>query len=180
MASISLSVQVRAAERTAPQFPQASTVESGKTYYLYNIETDKFLKGTVAPYIDGYTEAVAIDVVAMSDGSYTLQYSDSKRYIDAMSTSMTWNSVVSSCSYYSIVGSADSYKIQRAPANKSYYVENEFVGTATDATNNLIVPNLTDGNITWKFIEKMLPSTILQKTSLRGFACNRYLFLHGR
>lgn len=154
VASISLSVQVRAAERTAPQFPQASTVESGKTYYLYNIGTDKFLTGYSNPYIDEYTEAVAIDVVAMSDGSYTLQYSDSKRYINATSTSMTWNSVVSSYSYYSIVGSADSYKIQRAPANKSYYVETEFLGIATEATSNSVVPNLTDGNITWKFIEK--------------------------
>lgn len=154
VASISLSVQVRAAERTAPQFPQASTVESGKTYYLYNIGTDKFLTGYSNPYIDEYTEAVAIDVVAMSDGSYTLQYSDSKRYINAMSTSMSSSSVVSSYSYYSIVGSADSYKIQRAPANKSYYVETEFLGIATEATSNSVVPNLTDGNITWKFIEK--------------------------
>lgn len=153
VASISLSVQVRAAERTAPQFPQASTVESGKTYYLYNIETDKFLMGTVAPYIDEYTKAVAIDVVAMSDGSYTLQYSDSKYYISA-TTSMSRSSSVNAYCYYSIIGGADGYKIQRAPANKSYYVENEFVGTATDATNNLIVPNLIDGNITWKFIEK--------------------------
>ena len=153
VASISLSAQVKAAGRTEPQFPQASTVESGKTYYLYNIETGKFLTGSSAPYIGEYTNAVAVDVVGMSDGSYTLQYSESKHYISALNSMNSTASVSRTC-YYSIIGGADSYKIQRAPANTSYYVETEFVGYPTDATDNRIVPNLTEGNITWKFIEK--------------------------
>lgn len=152
MVSILLSAQVRAAERTEPQFPQTSTIESGKTYYLYNIGTDKFLTGYSSPYLDEY-EAVAVDVVAMSDGSYTMQYSDSKYYIYA-TTSMNSRTSVNSYCYFTISGDVDGYKIQRAPANSSYYVETEFVGISTDATSKYIVPNLAEGNITWKFIEK--------------------------
>ncbi len=32
----------RAAERVAPTFPEAKTLESGKTYYLYNVGSQGF------------------------------------------------------------------------------------------------------------------------------------------
>lgn len=156
--SLLLFTQAWAAERTAPTFPTSATVESGKTYYLYNIGTDKFLTrsttGTSYPGLGEYRNAIAIDVKEKTDGSYTLQISESKYYIYAQSSSMSTQSSLDRECYYTITGNASSYKIQRAPANTSYYKENEFVGYAADATNDRIVPNLTEGNITWKFIEK--------------------------
>lgn len=153
-----LFTQVCAVERTAPTFPVASTIESGKSYYLYNISTDKFLGrstlSTASPGLIEYKDAVAIDVTVAADGSYTLQFSDNKHYIYARTSTTSSQTYRNKECYYTIAGNANSYTIQRAPANTNYYVATEFIGIATDATNDHIVPNLTEGNITWKFIEK--------------------------
>ena len=79
VASLFLFAQVCAAERTAPVFPNNSTIESGKSYYLYNVGSDKFL--TTKLEVGEYAKAVAVDVIQKEDGSYTLQYSSDKYYI---------------------------------------------------------------------------------------------------
>lgn len=144
--SLLLSAQVWAAERTAPVFPEFSTIESGKTYYLYNVGTEKFLTrsttNTHYPAIGEYNKAVAVDVIQQTDGSYTLQFSDNKYYIIATSYTNS-QSYPNNFSYFAIAGNASGYTIQRAPANASSYNETEFVGYATDATDDRIVPTLT-------------------------------------
>ncbi|MBR7166270.1 MAG: leucine-rich repeat domain-containing protein [Bacteroidaceae bacterium] len=170
VASLFLFTNVWAAERTAPTFPKASSVESGKTYYLYNVGADKFLtRSTVVtsyPGVGKYAKAVAVDVSAMSDGSYTLRFSNNKYYIYAQSSSMFSRSSVDRECYFTIAGTADGYTIQRAPANTSYYKENQFVGYPGDAADDRIVPNLTEGNITWKFIEKEAAEYYIAKRRL--------------
>lgn len=150
VASLFLFAQVCAAERTAPVFPNNSTIESGKSYYLYNVGSDKFF--TTQLKVDEYAKAVAVDVIQKEDGSYTLQYSSDKYYIYANSTETGTRSSLNNTCYFTIATTADGYTIQRAPKNSSYYNETQFVGSADDATK--ILPNLTEGNIVWKFLEK--------------------------
>ncbi len=170
VASLFLFTNVWAAERTAPTFPKASSVESGKTYYLYNVGAEMFLtRSTVStsyPGVGKYAKAVAVDVSAMSDGSYTLRFSDDKYYIYAQLSSMFSRSSVNRECYFTIAGTADGYTIQRAPANTTNYKENQFVGYPGDAADDRIVPNLTEGNITWKFIEKEAAEYYIAKRRL--------------
>lgn len=179
--SLLLSAQVWAAERTAPVFPEFSTIESGKTYYLYNVGTEKFLtrstKSTQYPAVGEYNKAVAIDVIARSDGSYSLQFSDNKYYIYATG-SLNSISSLNNYSYFTITGNPDGYTIQRAPANTGYYNETEFVGYATDATDDRIVPTLTEGNIIWKFIEKEAAEYYIAKRRLYDalLQCDTYFY----
>lgn len=179
--SLLLSAQVWAAERTAPVFPEFSTIESGKTYYLYNVGTEKFLTrsttSTRNPAIGIYNKAVAVDVIQQTDGSYTLQFSDNKYYIYAESLLDSQSSLSNRC-YFTITGNSDGYTIQRAPANTSYYNETEFVGYATDATNDRIVPTLTEGNIIWKFIEKEAAEYYIAKRRLYEalLQCDTYFY----
>ncbi len=181
VASLLLSAQVWAAERTAPTFPEFSTIESGKTYYLYNVGTEKFLTrsttSTRNPAIGIYNKAVAVDVIQQTDGSYTLQFSDNKYYIYATSYLDSQSSLSNYC-YFTITGNSDGYTIQRAPANTVYYNETEFVGYATDATNDRIVPTLTEGNIIWKFIEKEAAEYYIAKRRLYEalLQCDTYFY----
>ncbi len=180
VASLLLCTQALA-ERTAPQFPEPSAIESGKTYYLYNVGAVKFLTrsttGTQYPAIGEYNKAAAVDVIKQTDGSYTLQFSDNKYYINADSciSSQSW---LNYYSYLTIAGNASGYKIQRAPANTSYYNETEFIGYAADATNDRIVPTLTDGNIVWKFIEKDAAEYYIAKRRLYEalLQCDKYFY----
>ena len=179
--SLLLSAQVWAAERTAPTFPEFSTIESGKTYYLYNVGTEKFLtrstKHTDYPAVGEYNKAVDVDVIQQTDGSYTLQFSDNKYYIYATSSLDSRSSLNNYC-YFTITGNSDGYTIQCAPANTSYYNETKFVGYATDATNDRIVPTLTEGNIIWKFIEKEAAEYYIAKRRLYEalLQCDTYFY----
>ncbi len=179
--SLLLSAQVWAAERTAPVFPEFSTIESGKTYYLYNVGTEKFLTrsttNTLCPAIGEYNKAVAVDVIQQTDGSYTLQFSDNKYYIIATSYTIS-QSYPNNSSYFAIAGNASGYTIQRAPANATSYNETEFVGYATDATDDRIVPTLTEGNIIWKFIEKEAAEYYIAKRRLYEalLQCDTYFY----
>lgn len=179
--SLLLSAQVWAAERTAPTFPEFSTIESGKTYYLYNIGAEKFLtrsiNGTQYPAVGEYNKAVAVDVIQQTDGSYTLQFSDNKYYIYATS-SLNSRSSLYNDGLFTITGNSDGYTIQCAPANTGYYNETEFVGYATDATNDRIVPTLTEGNIIWKFIEKEAAEYYIAKRRLYEalLQCDTYFY----
>ena len=179
--SLLLSAQVWAAERTAPTFPEFSTIESGKTYYLYNVGAEKFLTrsttGTQYPAIGEYNKAVAIDVIARSDGSYSLQFSDNKYYIYATS-SLNSRSSLYNDGLFTITGNSDGYTIQCAPANTGYYNATQFIGYATAASNDRIVPTLTEGNIIWKFIEKEAAEYYIAKRRLYEalLQCDTYFY----
>lgn len=150
VASICLCTSVWA-ERVAPTFPDFTTLESGKTYYLYNVGTGKFLaKGSNSVVLDSYGEP--IEFVLESNSSYTLKLDD--YYLKAEASKMSASSTTKDrTSYFSIKDSLGGYVIQRSTANTSYYVSNEYIGYADGATDNRIVPNLTEGNIVWQLLE---------------------------
>ena len=150
VASICLCTSVWA-ERVAPTLPDFTTLESGKSYYLYNVGTGKFLtKGTNSVVLDFYGEPIKL--ILESNSSYTLKLDD--YYLKAEAGKMSASSITKDrTSYFSIKDSLGGYVIQRSTANTSYYVSNEYIGYADGATDNRIVPNLTEGNIVWQLLE---------------------------
>ncbi len=156
VASICLCTSVWA-ERVAPMFPDFTTLESGKTYYLYNVGTGKFLtRSTVNSTYPGVgTYGAAVTIAQASNGSYTLRFADGTTtyYLYAQSSTTSSQSSVNSYCYFAIKDSLGGYVIQRSTANTSNYVANEYVGYADGATNDRIVPNLTEGNIVWQLME---------------------------
>ncbi len=155
VASICLCTSVWA-ERVAPTFPDFTTLESGKSYYLYNVGTGKFLtRSTVSSTYPGVgTYGTAITITLCDNGSYTLQFADNNYYLYARKTEVsTHNSGNNIHNYFSIIDNQDSYLIQRSEFNTSYYVAEEYIGYADGATDDRIVPNLTEGNIIWKLLE---------------------------
>lgn len=154
VASICLCTSVWA-ERVAPTFPDFTTLESGKTYYLYNVGTGKFLTRTVNNSYPGVgTYGAAVTIAQVSSGSYTLRFADgASRYLYADASTTSLKSGVNAYCYFAIKDSLGGYVIQRSTANTSYYVANEYVGYADGTANDRIVPNLTEGNIVWKLME---------------------------
>lgn len=156
VASICLCTSVWA-ERVAPTLPDFTTLESGKSYYLYNVGTGKFLtRSTVNSTYPGVgTYGAAITIAQASNGSYTLRFADGTTtyYLSAETSTTSSQSSVNSFCYFAIKDSLGGYVIQRSTANKTYYVANEYVGYADGAANDCIVPNLTEGNIVWKLME---------------------------
>ena len=169
------------AERTAPQFPESSTIESGKTYYLYNLAAEKFLTrstvNTGYPGVGEYNKAVSVDVIQQADGSYTLQFSDNKYYIYA-TDDLRSRSDLTNYNFFTITGNSDGYTVQRAPTNTNNYNATQFVGYPTDATDDRIVPTLTEGNIIWKFIEKDAAEYYIAKRRLYEalLQCDTYFY----
>lgn len=156
VASICLCTSVWA-ERVAPTFPDFTTLESGKSYYLYNVGTGKFLtRSTVSSTYPGVgTYGAAVTVAQASNGSYTLRFADGTTtyYLYAETSTTSSRSSVNNYCYFAIKDSLDGYVIQRSTVNTSYYVANEYVGYAEGATDDRIVPNLTEGNILWQLME---------------------------
>ena len=160
------------AERVAPTFPDFTTLESGKSYYLYNVGTGKFLTRSAEynrnPGVGTY--GTPINIVLISDGSYTLQFADNSywngEYFEAYSTEISTSSTMWNTSYFTFINDQDGYLIQRSEANTSYYVANEYVGYADGATNDRIVPNLTEGNIVWQLMETTVAERYFAKHKL--------------
>lgn len=171
VASICLCTSVWA-ERVAPTLPDFTTLESGKSYYLYNVGTGKFLTRSAEynRYPGVGTYGTPINIVLISDGSYTLQFADNSywngEYFEAYSTEISTSSTMWNTSYFTFLNDQDGYLIQRSEANTSYYVANEYVGYADGATNDRIVPNLTEGNIVWQLMETTVAERYFAKHKL--------------
>ena len=139
-----------AAERTAPTLPTPVELTSGKSYYLYNVETGKFLSlYNSYPNIDTYGIAVIPEI--QEDGSYTLKISG--KYIYAQSTYTSTQTSINKQCYFTIATTTDGYTIQRAPSNTSYYKAEQYLGFVDGSDNNRITPDVTEGNIVWQFME---------------------------
>lgn len=137
--------------RVAPTFPTPQTLESGKTYYLYNVGSDRFLyyyASSVNAYPESYS---AVTVTNENDDIYNLKLVDSGRYLyssgrEVYTTTSTSGSYLQYRRYH--INAADGgYTIQR-----DYdYNETYFMGNSTG--NSSIYTNFTSGNIVWQFFD---------------------------
>ena len=105
VASICLCTSVWA-ERVAPTLPDFTTLESGKSYYLYNVGTGKFLtRSTVNSTYPGVgTYGAAVTIAQASNGSYTLRFADGTTtyYLYAQSSTTSSQPSVGSLCYFAI------------------------------------------------------------------------------
>jgi len=135
-----------AADRVAPTSPEPQTLESGHTYFLYNVGSGKFIYRS-----DNYVKASAtsktgIIITDKGDGTYTMQFSDNNSYIWTSSSDLKTQSGVDSDVYFRIAEVEGGYTIQR---NKNYDATN-YVG---NNNSDYVYANLTSGNIVWQLFD---------------------------
>ena len=170
--------------RTAPTFPEAQTLESGKTYYLYNVGSDRFLthEGTSSGNVYARTnQATTVKLSAVNGVDYTIQFVDNGYYLymythewEVYQNSTAQN--YEDCFRVTITGNVDGYNIQRM-YNR---VETEFFGfDGTDSDRPK--PNLTDGNIVWQLFDPDEAARFVAKRNLyralesaEGYVVDKY------
>lgn len=137
------------AERVAPTFPEAQTLESGKAYFIYNIESQNFMFRNDSYVGANATTRTGIIITAQDNGYYTLQFSDNNYYLYSNGAGevirCTQNPATAHLSFR-IAETEGGYTIQR---NYSYN-ETHFVGVNS---SNTIFNNLTSGNIVWQLFD---------------------------
>ena len=146
------SIQGMRAERTAPVFPEAKTLVSGQSYYLYNLGSDRFvcLNGSaVYAYTDKYS---ALTITNVEGDIYTLQDQDSGTgdgYYVYSNDNNVYGSSNPTARYrrFRINATDGGYTIQRDYS----YNETYFVGNATGNSN--VYSNFTAGNIVWQLYD---------------------------
>ncbi|MBR0037685.1 MAG: leucine-rich repeat protein [Bacteroidales bacterium] len=136
--------------RTAPTLPEAQTLESGQTYYLYNVGSKKFVYHYSSYARTSETARTGVIITAL-DGNYTLQFSDNNYYLYESSTGSSEMSCSSNPSasyrYFRIAETEGGYTIQR---NYSYN-ETHFVG---NNSSYYVYANQTSGNIVWQLFDE--------------------------
>lgn len=137
-----------------------TTLVSGNTYYLYNVEADLFLEynGTSTSSIGIKENPLPIEITLLENGAYTMRVTTiTNGYIYSASTSgcSTNHSSYgagSTYSYWTITENEGSYLIQRSSLNTRYYDANQYLGWQGDnATSILPDRPITDG-VHWKLI----------------------------
>lgn len=151
------SMQSAWADRVAPELPSAQTLESGTTYYLYNVMEGKFVCRSTTDYsraaLGTYGEKVTIAATG-NEREYTIQWASGYNYYwsgyDTYIESY-YNSISGNYNYFTIAESSEGYTIQRSPRNTSYYKADEFVGY--DGSNgDRLSPALAEGSIHWQLM----------------------------
>ncbi len=143
------------ADRVAPELPAAQTLESGTSYYLYNVIEGKFLcrstTSTSYPAIGSYGDKVVITATDNVD-EYTIQWASNNYYFYAENASVySGSSKNSKTSMFTIVESAQGYTIQRSPSNTNYYKADEYIGFNGNNGDRLN-PALAEGSIHWQLM----------------------------
>ena len=144
--------------RTAPTFPEAQTLESGKTYYLYNVGSKRFVYRSSSVVQTSETSKDGVIITEQDNGYYTIQFSGYNYYwyVNSSIDQMKYSTNPSdSYRYFRIAETEGGYTIQR---NYSYD-ENHFVG---NNSSYLIYSNLTSGNIVWQLFDEAGAETVLR------------------
>mgnify|MGYP002624836929 CR=1 FL=1 len=145
------------ADRVAPELPAAQTLESGTSYYLYNVVEQKFLCRSTTDYqyaaIGTYGDKVTITATG-NESEYTIQWANGNCYFwEAYGTNIYGysSSYTDNTGYFTIAESSEGYTIQRSPRNTGYYKADEFVGF--DGSNgDRLTAALTEGSIHWQLM----------------------------
>lgn len=153
LVSMAWSSAVYAAERVAPTLPTAQTPESGKSYWIYNVGTGLFL-GTHASM--SYRSILSLDgnsflITSVSNGYTLCRGGDPTRYLYGYSNDVSTSDRVEGRTTWLINETSGGYTIQRSTIN-DYYNADEYLGYIENG-ESYIYPNVTEGNIIWKFLE---------------------------
>lgn len=152
LVAMALSSAVYAAERVAPTLPESLTPEDGKSYWIYNVGTGKFLAnstngGYAGVSIDGYVLSLTA-----TDGGFTIRRdTEGSYYLYCSSISQ------GTISYYNGTPSSNNYKWRIASTTGGYTIQNyntteKYVGY-TENGYDYIYSNMVEGDIVWKFLD---------------------------
>ena len=144
--AVSIGAMQGAWARTTPVFPEAQTLESGQTYYLYNVGSNQFVYRNYSSVYANATTKTGITITAQDNGCYTMQFSDNNYYIWTSSSDMQTQSSIDSDVYFRFTETEGGYTIQR---------DNNYDATLFVAeSNGRVYANQTDGNIVWQLFDK--------------------------
>lgn len=147
------SVQSAWADRVAPTFPEAQTLESGKTYYLYNVGSGNLVyrltDGNSCLARANSTIKTGVIITETSEGIYTLQFSDNNYYWYAYRniSELYCRSDKNNQTYFRIAATEGGYTIQR----NDDYDATHFVG---NNNSYYIRADQTSGNIVWQLYDE--------------------------
>jgi len=152
--AVSIGALQSAWARTAPTLPETTTLESGKTYYLYNANSDRFLyqNGETPEIVQG--RATSVIITQTADKTYMLQFSNNNRYIWTSGGDLSTQTGIDRDVYFRIETTEGGYIIRR---NRNYN-ENQYVGYNGNTRANSDVGS--DGNILWQLIAADLKNEV--------------------
>lgn len=137
------------AQLERPTMP-AATLESGKSYYLCNVEADLFMTFSNGSYVANETPR-AFTITNLDNGAYTLQ--DSKGYLEAYNGYLRYvSSAYGTSSYWSITYSDNSYLIQCSELNTYYYNSEQYLGWEGGNYNHVNYNQPITGGVHWQLI----------------------------
>ncbi|MBQ6680623.1 MAG: leucine-rich repeat protein [Prevotella sp.] len=142
------------AARTAPTLPTAQTLQSGKTYYLYNIDSQLFLHRYSTYGVNLDAVGSAITFTSRSDkgaGAYILQFADDY-YLHLWNSDKNADSYEDNNSYQLISGNSSAYRIQKSSYASGYDASHYFGHDVTSSDASSLRSDLASGNITWRLI----------------------------
>lgn len=143
------------AERVAPVFPsdQAKTLESGQTYYLYNVGSDRFIYRNNT-YVYAYPNNYSTLTITNVEGNVYNMLFEGSDYL-----------CYNGSSVYAHSGYQRKFRIEET--NGGYFIqcdynynETYFVGNATG--NNNIYTDFTAGNIVWQLYDEEGANAIIR------------------
>ena len=146
------------AELVAPTFPEATPLESGKVYYLYNVESGLWMTNSKdqGKFVGVGSKGVPVLVTLESNGAYSMKLTTTNKYIYSYwqdYVDMDNYSSLNDLCYWAITSNGDIYNIQRSPENTSgYYNKDEYLGWV-GGTSDYVCANMALGeNTSWKFV----------------------------
>lgn len=140
--------------RVAPTIPEGKTLESGQSYYLYNVLEGKFAcrstTNTSYAALGTYGDKVTITATS-NEGEYTIQWANNNYYWYGVDSYVDSSYGTSNCNYFNIAESSMGYTIQRSSRNTQYYKQDEYVGYNGNNGDRLN-PALAEGSIHWRLM----------------------------
>lgn len=158
------------AERVMPTKPTPATLESGKTYYLYNVGTDGLLATYTWETNHVGVNAIGrkVEIALLDNGAYTIKFVDDNYYFtahyDGVRCRPNAYNYISSYGYWQIDSAVDGYYITVHQDNPIYdRCKDKFTGV--ESITSQVVTNLTEGNIVWQLYEANENENIADYTS---------------
>lgn len=156
--------------RTAPTLPDAQTLESGKTYYLYNVGSDRFLyqRGN-SSNVYAYTDKGAkVKVAAVNGTQYTLQFVSDDYYKYLSSYSYYVGVDISSSDYtsdenrFTVTLTDGGYTIQRV----ENAVDTLYLGYRANNNSYVYSNVVASGNVVWQLLDADEAARYIAKRNL--------------
>ena len=136
------------AARTAPTLPAAQTLQSGETYYLYNVGYHKFMYASYGVSLQDYGTPATFTNSGVS-GSYTIQFNNGKYLGIWANQSLDLKENVTDAVSWQISGSSNAYMI-KAPSKDNYIGHQVNHGDPVSISLDLT----TDNFVTWQLISE--------------------------